>query len=59
LILSLFVFSLLYGPITDATIQPLGLLVVQAFPLFCAIIVFINNYLLMKTKKATIGNRQP
>jgi hypothetical protein len=59
LILSLFVFSLLYGPITNMPDQPLGLLVVQVFPLFCAIIVFINNYLLMKTKKATIENRQP
>jgi len=59
LILSLFVFSLLYGPLTTATTRPLGLLVAQIFPLFCAIIVFINNYLLMKTKKATIKNRQP
>jgi MFS family permease len=59
LILSLFIFSLLYGPINAATTQPLGLLGFQVFPLICAIIVFINNYLLMKSKKATIENRQP
>lgn len=57
-ILSLFVFSLLYDIIPE-TAQPLGLLVAQVFPLFCTIIVFINNYLLMKTNKATIENRQP
>ncbi len=59
LIFSMFIFSLLYLPVSNSTSQPLGLLVAQIFPLFCAIIGFINNYLLMKTKKATIENRQP
>ena len=59
LILSVFVFPILYPVVKQATNEPIIFLLLQIFPLFCAIIVLINNYLLKKTKKDTIGNRQP
>jgi len=58
LFLSFFLFSIFYQPVKQITDEPLGLLLIQFFPLFIAIIVLINNYLLKKTKKATIENRK-
>ena len=57
LVVSMFLFALLYPIFPGTPANPLRLLLLQFFPLFCAIIVFINNYLLKKRNKDTIENR--
>ena len=54
LLVSFFIFSALYSSIE----KPLGILIIQDYPLFISIIVLINNYLLNKGKKDTIKTEE-
>ncbi|MFA7032357.1 MAG: hypothetical protein WC201_02190 [Bacilli bacterium] len=56
--LSVFLFAGFYSLISQATSEPIGLLLLQIFPLFIAVIGFINNYLFKNKKQDTIGDRQ-
>lgn len=57
-VISLFAFAALYNVVNSLSDRPVALLLIQIFPLFIAIIGFINNYLFISKKKDTIENRQ-
>jgi len=56
--LSVFLFAGFYSLIDQNTSEPIGLLLLQIYPLLIAIIGFINNYLFRNIKQDTIEDRR-